>query len=49
MNKEMQEILMAEVKRLQRMNEYLEEHVKGEPERIAQNALAINEISKSIL
>ena len=48
MNKEIQEILIKEAKRLNKMNDWREENMKNEPERIVQNALAMCEIAKTI-
>lgn len=46
MDNQIQEILIEEVKRLNRMNQFLEENMKNEPERIVQNVLAMCEIAK---
>ena len=46
MNNEIQEILIEEIKRLHRMNGYLEENMKNEPERIVENVLAMCDIAK---
>ena len=46
MEKEIHEILIAEVKRLHRMNGWLEENMKDEPELIVQNVSAMCEIAK---
>lgn len=46
MEKEIKEILIAEMKRLQRKNDWLEENMKNEPELIIQNVSAMCEIAK---
>ena len=46
MDKEIKEILIAEMKRLHRMNDWLEENMKNEPELIVQNVSAMCEIAK---
>ena len=48
MNKEIHEFLIEEAKRLRRMNDWREENMKNEPERIVQNVLAMCEIAKTI-
>ena len=48
MNKEIHEILIEETKRLRRMNDWLEENMKDEPELIERNVLAMCEIAKVI-
>ena len=47
MNKTIQEVLIGEMRRLQRMNEKLEDR-KNEPEHVVQNVLAMCEIAKII-
>lgn len=47
MNKVIQEVLIGEIRRLQRMNEKLEDR-KNEPEHVVQNVLAMCEIVKTI-
>ena len=46
MDKEIKEILIGEVKRLRRMNDWLEEKMKDEPELIERNVSAMCEIAK---
>ena len=46
MDKEIKEILIAEMKRLYRMNDWLEKNMKNEPELIIQNVSAMCEIAK---
>lgn len=48
MEKEIHEILITEVKRLHRMNGWLEENMKDEPELIVQNVSAMCEIARVI-
>ena len=46
MEKQIQEILVEEMKRLHRINRFLEENMKNEPERIVKNVSAMCEIAK---
>ena len=47
MNKAIQDVLVGEMRRLQRMNEKLEDR-KNEPEHVVQNVLVMCEIAKII-